>query len=462
MPLSDAIKKTPKNIKTNVDIREKTYSQTDLEYMSSLSSAVLQKSAVSTQITLWTIFLVITCTILWASFAEVDEITRGEGKVIPSSQIQVIQNLEGGIVSEIIVSEGDVVEPGDTLMRLDSIGFESSFRESRLKISELLAKQARLRSESFGTPFSVDPRLRELSPQTVSSEENLLASNMEQLESTLQGLREQLRQRQNEVKETRSKVSQLQTSLDLISEEIRITEPLVNQGIVSDVEFLKLKRQANEVEGELKTAKLSIPRIQSTLLESKKKIDETRLNFQNRAKKELNEISAEIERLEESQEVLEDRVRRTNVQSPVKGKINKLHINTIGGVIQPGMDIAEIVPLEDNLLIEAKIKPSDIAFLHPGQEAILKFSAYDFSIHGGLNGEVVNISADTIKDEQAKESFYQVRIKAERNFLGTKEKPLQILVGMTVSADILTGKKTILEYLLKPIFKAKSTALTER
>lgn len=463
MSLEEHIERNPKNlnIRTVIDA-EKAYSQTDLDYMGSLSAAVLQKSATSTKILLWTMSTVITLLITWMALAEVDEITRGEGKVIPSSELQKVQNLEGGIVSEILVSEGEIVEKGQVLLRIDDVSAKSSFQESQLKIAELQAKQARLEAEYKGTEYKTDPDFAKEYPQMVSNSKSLLIAHRHQLESQINTLKEQLMQRKNELSETQAEINKLSDTLKLIEKEVKITQPLVKRGIVSEVEFLKLQRQQSETSGDMKTKKLALPRIRSTIQEIQDKINETDLNFKNRAQKEYNEVSAELGRLRQTQGVLEDKVKRTAVRSPVKGKVNQLLINTIGGVVQPGRDLVEIVPLQDSLFIEAKIKPADIAFLHPGQKAVVKFTAYDFAIHGGLEGKVVNISADTVKDEVKKEDFYQVKISTEKGYLGAEEKPLEILVGMTAQVDILTGKKTILEYLMKPIFKAKDNALRER
>ena len=239
-------------------------------------------------------------------------------------------------------------------------------------------------------------------------------------------------------------------------------EPSFKKGLVSEVEYIQLQRRVNDLRGELDAAILAVPRVESTIKEAKNKIEEAKLAFKNNAKKELNEVSAEIARINESQISLSDRVERTYVRSPVNGIVSKMMVHTVSGVIKPGENIAEIVPLEDKLVAEVKVKPADVAFLRPGLDTMVKFTAYDFSIYGGLKGTVTQISADTETNEKTGESYYLVRIETDKNYLGSEEKPLRIKVGMIVSADIITGKKTILDYLLKPILKAKQNALTER
>ncbi len=433
----------------------------DLEYMSSLNAAVLVKSSASSKIILWSIFLLFGWFVLWSSVAEIDELTRGFGKIIPSSQIQVVQNLEGGIISEILVQEGATVTKGQPLLKINNVGFASSYEESKIKLYELKARKLRLEAEAFNHPMQNDPKLQEEAPQILENELSLYESNKRQLESKLAALDELIKQKMNELEEAKNLVTQLTESMKIVQREIDITQPLVKKGVVSEVEFLKLKREANEMGGKLKSSKLAIPKNQSIIEETRQKRRQEFLNFTNTSKKELNAVTAEIERIEENKFALEDKVSRTMVRSPVSGTIKQILVNTIGGVIRPGMDLIEIVPTEDSLQAEVKIKPSDIAFIYPGQKAMVKFTAYDFTIHGGLEGHVKQVSADTITDEEG-ESYYLVKIVTDKNYLGDKDTPLKIMVGMTVNVDILTGKKTILQYLLKPILRAKENALRER
>jgi len=246
-----------------------------------------------------------------------------------------------------------------------------------------------------------------------------------------------------------------------LNKELELTRPLVAQGAVSEVEVLHLERQGSMMQGEIATIKQSIPKSDSKLQEAQLELRENQLAFFNKAKSELNDVLAELEDVSASAIAIEDRLRRTNVQSPVTGTINRLLVNTVGGVIQPGMDLVEIVPLEDTLVIETNIKPADIAFLRPDQDAKVKFTAYDFTIYGGLEAKLEHISADSITDDKGN-SFYLVRLRTSKNYLGPETNPLPIIPGMVASVDILTGKKTILSYLLKPVLRAKYMALREQ
>ena len=414
---------------------------------------------------LWSVFLFLFFAIAWANYATLDEVTRGEGKVIPSSQVQVIQNLEGGILSELLVHEGQKVGKGQTLAKLSDIRFSSESQESRLKYYELLTQIARLTAEVEETSLSFPAELTRNAPDMVKSAQQLYDTRQRTLRSMLDVLDQQHRQKQQEVSEMKTKRNQLATSYDLVKQELDMSEPLVAQGAFSEIELLRLKRTANDIQGDLNAMVFSIPRLESAIAEILQKKHQEISNFVSEASRDLNEAKGEMERTLASLTKLEDRVQRTQVLSPVSGSVKKLNITTVGGVIQPGMDIMEIVPDEDTLLIEAKIRPKDIAFLHPGQKATIKFSAYDFSIYGGLESNLEYISSDTIEDERERENdkfYYLVRLRTLKNHLVHNGENLYIIPGMIAEVDILTGKKTVMDYLLKPILRAKDTAMRER
>ncbi|MDL0089364.1 HlyD family type I secretion periplasmic adaptor subunit [Campylobacter gastrosuis] len=458
--VSNEIYANTKNIRTA--LKNKNYDAYDIRFMSSLSEAVLAKAPSNSRKILYAIVVTVAWLLVWASFAQIDEITRGSGKIIPSGKNQAVQNLEGGIVEQILVKEGDEVKKDQVILKIDNKNFSSSYGESQLRLEELQAKFLRLNAEANDEPFAFDEKRDSNNSKAIMYELSLHNSNIAQLDEQVRILNEQLRQRESELNELRSKISQTQGSYSLALKERDIMEPLFKKGLVSEVEFLQLQRRLNDLKGELDAARLSVPRIDSTIKEVKNKISETKLAFKNNAKRELNEVSGEMARINESQINLSDRVERTFVRSPVNGIVSKLMVHTISGVIKPGESIAEIVPLEDKLVAEVKVKPADVAFLRPGLDAVVKFTAYDFSIYGGLHGKVTQISADTQTDEKTGESYYLIRVETDKNYLGNEQKPLRIKVGMIVSADIITGKKTILDYLLKPILKAKNNALTER
>lgn len=433
----------------------------DLDLATDIRAAILAQTPQGGRVIMWMVLVLTMIFFVWAFVSEVDEVTRGNGKVISSSRIQVVQNLEGGIVSEINVNIGNIVEKDQQLLRIDETRFSASFHESRLRYLALKAKAARLQAETENTDFKVPEEVTKEMPEVGAREQELFMSRKEKLQAGLDILNEQAKQRYQELLEMKSKLTDLNRSYNFLEKELKLTRPLLRDGAISEVELLRLERQASDLQGELEATRLAVPRAESRHKESERALKEEKLAFINTAKSELNDVLTELSTLSVSNVALADQLKRTSVRSPVRGTINRILVNTVGGVIRPGMDLVEIVPLEDTLLVEVKIKPQDIAFLHPGMEAVVKFTAYDFSIYGGLKAHLEYISADSITDE-SDNSYYQVRVRTEKNYLGSDTSPLPIIPGMVASVDILTGKKTILSYILKPILKAKDNALRER
>lgn len=440
-----------------------TYDDSDLEYMSSLSMAANRTTAKSSRVFLWSVLSLVFGTLIWMSIAEVDEITKGDGKVIPSSHLQVIQNLEGGIVEEIRVNEGDHVKKGDLLIRLSDIKPKSDFEGNRIQYEGLKAKHYRLQAEASMGDFSVNKAEKQKLDGFIQQEEEAFHTNRSLLISKLNVLNEQINQRLSELSDAKSKVKLLTQSREVISKEESLSQAMVQKGVESKSDNWKLQRERTTLEQQLEEAKNSVPRLEHAIAELKEKMIQEKIDYQNKAKQELSQNETELGRIHASSLPLSDQVDRSKIISPVTGIVKQMFINTVGGVVRPGMDIAEIVPTEDSLLIETKIKPADIAFLHPGQKAIVKFSAYDFSIYGGMVGEVYQISSDTIVDQQKQESYYLVKVKInQKSAINSKLSKVIIMPGMTANVDIVTGKKTILQYLMKPIIKARQNALTEK
>ncbi|MCW3150753.1 HlyD family type I secretion periplasmic adaptor subunit [Stutzerimonas stutzeri] len=433
----------------------------DIEYMPTIQGAILEDSPWPTRLTVWLVALLLAAGLTWAHFAVLDEVTTGEGKAIPSSKIQTIQNLEGGIVAEIFVREGQVVNKGDMLLRLDDTRFLSNQEESEVERLALQAHVERLTAEAEGTPLVLSEAITRAQPQLAEDQMALYQSRQQRLQSEQSILREQLAQKQQEVAEFRSKQQQYRSSLGLIQQELNMSSPLVAAGAVSEVEILRLRRSMVDVRGALDATTLALPRAEAAAKEIQSRIEQSELAFRAEAFKELNEARTHLQKITATSVAIQDRVSRTSVVSPVHGVIKQLNVNTIGGVVQPGSNLLEIVPLEDNLLIEARVRPQDIAFLHPGQRAMVKFSAYDYTIYGGLAANLELISADTITDREGR-SFYLIQVRTDKNYLGSKEHPLVIIPGMVATVDIITGHKSVLDYMLKPVLKARYEALRER
>ncbi len=442
----------------------------DLEFIyTSYSNSNEKPSSVSRVIFMLItgIFLIF---LLWASLAEIDELARGNGKVIPTDKIQTVQSLDGGIISEIFVKEGDIVKFDDPLMKIDTTRFQATLEESRQEYLSLLALKARLEIEST---INIEKDLPELkfdekvlgdSSRYDINEKLLLENRFRELKSSINVLQNQESQKIQELKEIESTIKKLTDSLGFIEQQRKTIRKLVERGIKSNYDLLDIEKEYNQTKGDLQTAKLSISRSNYAISEAQNRIQEKINTFKSEASTELQKTVSQINRFEAKLIGDRDKVAKTTITSPVDGIIKQLNFNTIGGVVQSGMDLIEIVPLSDALVVEAKIDPKDIAFINPSQKAIIKITAYDFSIYGGLEGKIVEISADTIVDKDSKEgkSYYRVLVKTDKNYLERKGKKLPIIPGMIATVDIVTGKKTILDFILKPILKVKQESLHER
>ena len=408
---------------------------------------------------IWLSLFVLVALLTWAYFAWIDEVVRGEGKVVPSSQIQVIQSLDGGVVEEILVRPGELVEMGDVLLRIDPTRYSSSLGESQAETLSLTAKAARLEAIASGTPLKMPEEITEKAPELAEMERRVWEARSNELRSNLAVAQELIHQRQQELRETRANRDQAASSCALTSQELNMTRPLLKSGAVSEVDILRLQRDVARYCGEQKAAAAQLDRIQSSIQEAEERLEETEIKFRTEARTELSEVRAKLSTLKQSELALQDRVRLAEVRSPVRGTVKSLFSNTVGGVVQPGKDILEIVPIDDTLLLEVRINPRDIGFLHPGQTASVKFTAYDFVVYGGLEGVLEQLSADTITDEKGN-SFYIAKVRTDDTFVGEDNRP--ILPGMIADVHVLTGKRTVLQYLLKPILRARENAFTER
>jgi adhesin transport system membrane fusion protein len=433
----------------------------DLHFMPDVHAAAQRRGHGSAYILTIMTFVFVVVFVTWANYAVLDEVTRGEGRVIPSSKTQIIQNLEGGILAEILVREGDIVEKGDILVRIENTAAQATFRDAQSRFYALQATVERLEAELEDRAMALSEEILRKAPTAAGDQTALFNARSRQLQAQTAVLEAQAKQRTQEIAEVRSRRKQLERSLQLAHEELAITQPLVRNGVVARIDLIRIERQVADLEGEIATIRLSIPRLQTAALEARQRIEEVMLSAKAAVSDELNRTRADLNSVTETLLAGEDRVTRTEVRSRVHGTVKEIKQNTVGGVIRPGEDIIEIVPLDDTLLVEAQIRPGDIAFLRPGQDSMIKIAAYDFSIYGGLKASVEHISADTIKDEQG-ENFYRVYLRTAQNSLVHQGNELPIIPGMTATIEILTGKKSVLDYIMKPILKARDRALRER
>lgn len=434
-------------------------SDQDNDFDANADWAIAEQTPRGARVLVWISLAAVCGLILWAALASLDEVTKGEGKVIPSRQVQILQSMDGGMVSEILVREGQAVKEGDLLLKVDPTRMLSSLRENRSQHLALMAKAARLRALADGARFIPPPDVVKEAPEIVEQERRLFESRRSELEAGMGVARQQSIQRTQELASVRARREQAARSFTLTERELNMTRPLAKTGAVSDVELLRLERDVARYRGERDSASADIPRIESAVNEANRRIQEVDLAFRNAARSELSETNAKLGALAEGSTALEDRVKQTEIRSPVNGTVKQLKINTVGGVVQPGRDLIELVPSDDALLLEARILPRDIGFLRPGQKALVKFTAYDFAIYGGLEATLEHISADSVVDEKGN-AFFLVKVRTLANSIGAQKFP--IIPGMVAEVDILTGKKSVLAYLMKPILRAKANAMTER
>lgn len=400
------------------EIKEtKQFSSSD--YIHDNQLAAFNKSSITLGLIIYISMALFIILIFWARFSVIDEATIGEGKVVPSTQVQMIQSLEGGLLKKMDVREGEHVKKGQVLAVLDDTQFASTLGEEKAKYLTTLAAIARLKAEANDQEAIDFPKALRDKKDLMETEEAVFKAKQKAFATSIKNL---------------------QASYEYSLKELNITEPLVKKGVISTIDLLRLKRETNDL---------------------KAKIDESRDKFRQQALSELSEKTAELSTLSEGLKSDEDRVSRATIRSPVNGIVKQIHANTIGGVIKSGIDIMEIVPMDDSLMLEIRIKPSDIAFIHPDQKAVVRITAYDYTVYGGLKGVVSHISADTSRDEQGT-SYYEIFVKTNKAYLGTQANPMPIIPGMTATVDILTGKRSLLAYLLKPILRAKASAFRER
>lgn len=428
------------------------------DWASDADWARMQQDPIRARALLYAVLLAIVALLAWAYLAEIDEVTKGAGRVIPSSQTKIVQSYDGGVVADIEIAEGQLVEAGQLLMRIDPTRYASSFREGVARSLALTAKAERLRALTSDQPFVPSRQVLDESPELAAHERELYETSKQELEEQQAIARDQLTQRREELREIEARHASATRTLNLASRELNLTRPLLNSGAVSEVEVLRLERDVSNAQGERNQAEAQVARLQAGVEEAQGKVREVALEMQNRWRNELSETLGQLAALEESNIGLQDKVSMAEIRSPVAGTVQRLHINTLGGVVQPGQEVVEIVPSNDQLLVEARIAPQDIAFLRPGQEATIKLTAYDYSIYGGLAAELDRISADTITDDDGN-TFYLVRVRTQE---GEVDSALAIIPGMTAQVDIMTGKRTVMQFLLKPVLRAWNNSLGER
>lgn len=414
------------------------------------------------QILLYVIAGLFFVTLLWAATAKLDRVTRGEGRVVPSNQLQEVQYLEGGIVREILVAAGDRVKAGQILVRLDPTQFNAEFLKGREGYHALAARVRRLEAEVAGAPFVVPPEIARAAPEIAADERALYEARQAERAAALEVEESKLAQREQALEDARVAEKYAREALKLAAEEAQMMDALVEKGIEPQMELLRARQREATARSELKRAEIAVERAALEVGEARNELVRIKSGFSAAAADELAKAKAELAELSGGLPALEDRVTRTEVRAPIDGIVNRVLVSTVGGVVQPGQTIVEIVPSEDTLLVEARIKPADIGFLRIGQEARVRLTAYDSSRYGALKGRIEHISPDAIADEENRERYYLIKVRTDSNVMTTRDGELKILPGMAAEVDVLNGKRTVLAYLLKPLAEVGDKALREQ
>ena len=433
----------------------------DGAYMDDIKQATLRGAHPAATLLLYALSAFLVFFILWANFAQIDQRAMAQGKVIPSGNVQAVGSPEGGVVAEIFVKAGDIVRPDQPLVRLDDSYAAAELGDKEQRSAYLIANVARLQAEVDGTDLVFSDEFTAASPEIVSATRALFNNRTEELKSSLAVFAEQVEQRKQEVSDAKRTYTSLSQAARLASEELSLARPAFEQGAIPRSDIVRLELSAVEAKRQASTAQISIPQAEAALREAQQKLKEGELQFKNQARAELADMTDELARLSTTKGADAGRVERALLKSPIMAEVKDVLVNTIGQAVPPNTNIVELVPLEETLLIEIEMKPADIAFIRPGQPAVVKLTAYDFGIYGGLDGVVERVSGDSFVNEK-KETFFKVWVKTDSNTLSNNGDELPIKSGMVASVDILTGKRSIMHYLLKPINKAMGRALSEK
>ena len=433
----------------------------DKDFMNELEAATRMKPSVASHFMLLTVVSLVAAFFIWAATSEIEEITHGNGQVVPTQEIQVVQSLEGGILTELLVGEGEIVKKGQILMKVNDTAVASEERGTEARTLALKAKKSRLDAEAASKPYTVPQEIVEKFPDIARNEQALYRSRQQELSNAKSILDNKINSARADSREVQAKINRLSESRRLLNKELVITKRMVAKKAVPQLEEIRLNREIANVSGQMREATQKKSGLNAELKGAQRERADREDKFKSQVLGELNDIESQISQLSESLTVMGERVDRAEIKSPVDGIVNKIAIKTIGGIIEPAMQLVEVVPLDDNLKIIARVTPQEIAFLRPTQETNIKISAYDSQLYGSLKGKLVRIGANSVNDNDGN-IFFEVEVRADQNYLGTKEKPLPITPGMVADIEIITGDRTILSYLAKPVLRAKDKALTER
>jgi adhesin transport system membrane fusion protein len=433
----------------------------DTDFMSELEAATRMRPSTAAMLMLFTIMALITIAIFWAAISQVEILTRAEGSVVPTQDIQMVQSLEGGILQDLLVQQGQKVEKGDILLRLSDVQFSSEAKGTEARFLSLQAKKARLTSEAESKEFSMPAEITEKYPQIAANERSLYDSRQKELESAIAILDDRINKANADIAETSAQISSLSSSKSSLQQELSITKDMVAKRAMPKLEQLRLEREVSNTGGQINASAQRKKSLESELQVARRERESQMDKFRSQALGELSEVEAELSGLKENLKSIGDQVDRREVRAPVAGIVNNIAVKTIGGIVEPAMRLVEIVPLDDELKIIAKVKPADIGFVHAGQKAKVKITAYDPQLYGYLSGELTRVGATSASDQEGN-VYFEIEVKTDKNTLGDDAHLLPVTPGMLAQVDVIVGKRTILNYLMKPFVRAREMALTER
>ncbi|MCB9982463.1 MAG: HlyD family type I secretion periplasmic adaptor subunit [Rhodospirillales bacterium] len=433
----------------------------ETDFMSELDAATRMRPATSATLLLFSIIALVMFAIVWAALTEVEVLTRGQGQVVPSQDVQIVQTLEGGIVEELLVSPGERVSKGQVLMRLSDVQFSSEARGTEARFLSLEAKKARLNAEAGGEDFTPPESVTEKAPQIAENEKALYESRQKELQNAYAILDDRIAKATAELAEVKAQINRFYSSRKLLNDELAITKDLVQKRAVPKLDEIRLNREIADMSGQINAQAQRQKSLEAELSVAKKERASQLDKFRSQALGDLNEVETEIASLRENLKSIGDRVDRREVKAPVDGIVNNIAVKTLGGVVEPAMQLVEIVPVDEELKIIARIQPDEIAFIRPGQPAKVKITAYDPQKYGSLDGELVRIGATSGRDREGN-TFFEIEVRTAKNYLGDNKNPLPITPGMVADVEVITGKRTILDYLLKPVLRARDRAFTEQ
>ena len=409
----------------------------------------------------WPVMALLTVLMTWTFFAQLDETAVSEGEVVPQGKVRVVQHLEGGIIEQLFVAEGDTVKEGDTLIQLDQSSTGTNQEELGVRLDSQLLVRARLTAEAQSDELTFPQGIAQKRPNLASSQRQAFEARRRELKSTLNVLKEQVKQRELGTQELLARQKAVKRNHKLASERLKMSASLLTEGLTAKMEHLELEAEVESLDGEMKSLAPSVPKSKAAVEEAKQRLREGQIRFRREAREELGKTEQEIARIKQLLKRAREQGSRAEIKSPISGVVKNLRFNTIGGVIKPGEPVMEIVPTGENLVIQSRLNPTDRGYVTEGQKALVKISTYDYARYGGLDGTVIQVAPDTSTDVNG-QPFFRVIVQTEKNYLGSEEGSLPIVPGMQATVNIHTGKKSVMDYLIKPVLKLRDEAFRER